>query len=279
MSLLRGRMIADLKLASKAPATIDTYVRSVAAFAKFLGRSPDQACQDDLRRWIDREKERIGAARLVQHMAALKFFFGKTLGRPELVSFLSYPKRPTRLPIVLSTEEVFDLLQALDVPKYRVLFTTIYATGMRIREACTLKTADIDSSRGVIHIRNGKGRKERLVTLSKRLLDVLRAYWAQARPAAPYMFTTKSGARPLDRRVAWKAFKKAAAAAGISTRATPHVLRHSFATHLLEQGTNLRTLQVLLGHADISSTTIYTRVSTALLAKARSPIDLLPRTG
>ena len=275
MSLLRDRMLHDLRLAGHRPKTIEVYVRSILDLTRFLRRSPDAATQDDLRRWIALLATRVGPSRVAQHMAALRFFYGKTLGQPEKVSFLSYPKRPKKLPTVLSNAEVARLLQALEQPRYRALFTTIYATGMRIQEGCLLRTTDIDAARGVIHIRDGKGRKERLVPLSPQLLIILRAYWKQERPAAPYLFTTKAGGRPINRGVAWRAIKGAAEKAGITKRVTPHVLRHSFATHLLESGTNLRVVQVLLGHASITSTAIYTHVAMKLLAKTRSPIDRL----
>jgi len=163
----------------------------------------------------------------------------------------------------------------LEGARFRVLFTTIYGTGLRISEACQLQTGDIDAQRGVIHVRHGKGSRQRYVTLSPRLLKVLREYWRQERPPLPYLFVGKSG-KPLSATTASAALALATAMAGISKHVTPHVLRHSFATHLLENGTDLRTIQVLLGHKSISSTAIYTRVSTELIAKARSPLDLDP---
>jgi site-specific recombinase XerD len=192
-----------------------------------------------------------------------------------VVSFLSWPKERARLPEVLSPEEVSRLLDSFDTFKYRTLFRTIYATGLRISEACQLTTGDIDASRGVIRVRDGKGGKERLVTLSDELLRTLRAYWRVARPPAPYLFATASG-RPLGAKTARAALRRAAESAGISKRVTPHTLRHSFATHLLERGTDLRVIQVLLGHSSLRTTTRYTRVSAKLIAQAPSPLDLLP---
>jgi integrase/recombinase XerD len=177
---------------------------------------------------------------------------------------------------VLSLEEVGRLLDALASPKFRVFFTLINATGLRISEAIRLETRDVDAARGVIHVRHGKGRrKERFVTLSPRLLAILRAYWKALRPSAPWLFASQTG-KPLKGDVARGALALAAEQAQLTKKATPHLLRHSFATHLLESGTDLRVIQVLLGHAHITSTTRYARVSTATIAKAGSPIDLLP---
>ena len=165
----------------------------------------------------------------------------------------------------------------LKLPKFRVLFSTIYATGLRISEACALETGDIDAAKGMVLVRHGKGDKERAVMLSPRLLAILRAYWRQERPPAPYLFVGRTG-RPLHVRVARKALRLAAASAGLG-RVTPHVLRHSFATHLLESGTDLRVIQVLLGHESIDTTTRYVRVSRTLLRNTQSPLDRLPKTG
>ena len=234
-----------------------------------------------MRAWVAQlDKSKVGPQRLRQHFAALKFLFGKTLARPEQVAFLSWPKAPKLLPTVLSASQVGALLGALESPKYRVFFTTLYATGLRLKEACHLKTTDIDAARGVIHVRLAKGGKERLVMLSPKLLAILRAYWKQGRPVAPYLFPTKTK-RPLDPDMARRVLHRAAAAAGLNSKqVTPHVLlRHSFATELLESGTDLRVIQVLLGHDNIQTTTRYARVSAALVSKAKSPLDRLPKTG
>jgi site-specific recombinase XerD len=158
--------------------------------------------------------------------------------------------------------------------KYRVFFATLYATGLRINEARHLKTCDIDASRGVIHVRNGKGHKERLVVLSPQLLQLLRFYWDVERPPAPWLFASRTG-RPLCDRTARVALKSAVQRCGIDKRVTPHVLRHCFATHLIEQGTELRVIQALLGHGSIKSTMRYTQVSAGMIAKAKSPLELL----
>lgn len=273
---LRERMMQDLELAGHAESTRQAYLSAIGDVAKFHWACPADVEREGIRAWVEQlnERDNVGPDRLAQHYAALRFFYGKTLGRAEDVSFLTYPRRPQRLPEVLSVEEVYRLLMALKKPKYRVLFTTVYATGLRITEGCRLQTDHIDAARGVIHI-YGKGNKERLVPLDPKLYDILRAYWKQERPPKPWLFVSKTG-QPLDRNTASVALKRAAQAAGLTKQATPHTLRHSFATHLLENGTELRTIQVLLGHASIKSTTCYAQVSAALISKTPSPLGLLP---
>jgi site-specific recombinase XerD len=224
--MLRDKMMQDLRLAGYAAKTQKTYLECVGLFAQFCWE-PAQADQEGVRAWVAQlQKRKVGPERLRQHFAALKFLFGKTLARPEQVAFLSWPKDPKRLPTVLSAAQVSALLGALESPKYRVFFTTLYATGLRLQEACHLKTSDIDAARGVIHVRHAKGGKERLVTLSPKLLAILRAYWKQERPAAPYLFATKTK-RPLDPDMARRVLHRAATAAGLdSKQVTPHVLRH-----------------------------------------------------
>jgi integrase/recombinase XerD len=277
MTMLKARMMQDLKLAGHAPKTQKTYVECIGLFAQFCW-SPEQADQALVREWVEKlQKSKVGAQRLRQHFAALKFLFGKTLARPQQVAFLSWPRDPKRLPKVLTEEQVGKLLEALESPKYRVFFTTLYATGLRLQEGSHLQVGDIDAERGVIHVRHAKGQRERLVMLSPRLLAILRAYWKQERPAKPYLFPTKAG-KALDPDFARRVLHKAAKAAGLSN-VTPHVLRHSFATHLLDNGTELRVIQVLLGHDSIRTTTRYARVSTAVLAKTKSPIERMRKTG
>jgi site-specific recombinase XerD len=202
--------------------------------------------------------------------------YTRTLGRPSATAFLSWPTARARMPVVLSPSEVAALLSALRLPKYRVFFSLLYATGMRLAEACHLETSDIDGERGVIRVRRSKGGRERVVMLSPRLLATLRAYWRFARPAAPYLFTARTG-KPLHPEVARHALAAAAAAAGLRKRVTPHVLRHTFATHLLERGVDIRIIQVLLGHMSIRTTARYAHVSADVIARTVSPLDLLPR--
>jgi integrase/recombinase XerD len=275
---LRNQMITDMKLGRYSARTIQDYVACIQAFAKFHRRSPAVLGQAEVRAWAEHlQRNGLSGSRLGQHYSALRFLYGRTLGRPELVAFLRNPRKPARLPVVLSEGEVLKLLEALKLPKYRVLFTTVYAAGLRISEACALKVSDIDSARGVIHVR-GKGGKERFVMLSPRLLAVLRAYWKLERPPEPYLFTSGTS-QHVNIDVAREALHDAAHTAGIDKKVTPHVLRHSFATHLLERGTDLRIIQVLLGHASIKSTQRYAQVSTKLIAATPSPLELLrPKT-
>jgi integrase/recombinase XerD len=275
MTTWRTQMLQDLELGGYAERTRQTYLDSIRDLARFRRKDPATLGRADLRRWVDHLRSRrppLSAARLRQHFAALRFFYGKTLGRPELTSFLSWPSDPEKLPVVLSRREVDQLLAAFTTPRMRAVFTVMYATGLRIGEACRLQTGDIDAARGVIHVRRFKGGRERLVMLSPRLLHLLRAYWKHERPPAPWLFAGRTG-KPLAPGVARAAFGHAKAAAGLRRRATPHSLRHSFATHLLEGGTDLRTIQGLLGHGSIRSTARYARASAALLTRTASPID------
>lgn len=277
MTVLRSRMIQDLELKGYAPGTRELYVSSIAQMARHFRVSPDRLTADQLREWVAHlRKSGIGPQRQRGHFAAMKFFYAKTLGDAQRVSFLSWPKDPDRLPTVLSADEMGRLLSALEVPTYRAFFTLLYATGLRLSEACALEVGDVDAARGVIIVRHGKGNKARQVTLSPQLLEVLRGYWSHVRPAKPLLFSSRAGT-PLCQKSAREALALAARKAGLTKHVTPHVLRHSFATHQLDAGTDLRVIQVLLGHSSIVSTTRYARVSTGLVARAPSLLALLPK--
>jgi integrase/recombinase XerD len=279
MGQLRDKMMHDLERAGYVPKTRAIYLNAIRDFAAHYRRSPEQLGADDVRAWVDRltTEAAIGPQRVRQHLSALKFLYTKTLWKPENVSFLAWPSDPQKLPVVLASDEVERLLGALERPKYRVFFTLVYATGLRVREACRLETRDIDAARGVIHVREAKRKRERFVMLSPRLLTILRKYWALERPPSPWLFAS-SGGGALNADTARKALELAAQKAGVDKKVTPHVLRHSFATHLLEGGTELRVIQVLLGHTTIKTTTRYARVSTGLIARTPSPLDRL-KTG
>jgi len=274
MSELREMMMNDLALAGYVEGTQKLYVRSIGDFARFHGRSPDRLGAAQVRQWVAdlTAPGRLSPQRLRQHYAALRFLYVKTLGRPEVVSFLRAPRTVRRLPVVLSAAQVAQVLSAIAVPKYRVFCTTLYATGMRVSEAARLQVGDIDGARGVIWVRDGKGGKDRLVGMDATLLQLLRTYWHYERPAAPWVFASRHGT-PLHAATVRKALHRAAKRAGIGQRVTPHVLRHCYATHLLEQGTELRVVQAMLGHASIASTVHYTRVSTTLMAAVPSVLD------
>ena len=279
MSVLRDQMVQDLELGGYALRTVQEYLRCIRALARFHRRSPAQLGPDQIRAWVAhlKHQRKVGPSRLRQHLAALKFLYGKTLGQPQVVSFICWPRAPLPLPTVLSAGQVQSLLLALQVPVYRVLFVTMYATGLRISEACQLQTSDIEAERGVIHVRHAKRGKERLVMLDPKLHRILRAYWAAERPTPPYLFTSPRTGKPVRPQAARDALAEAVAEVGLTERITPHAMRHSFATHLLETGTRLRVIQMLLGHSSIRSTTRYTHVSTQHIARTRSPLDRINR--
>lgn len=269
------RLAWDLEFAGRAVRTRKVYLADGRAFAAFSGRSPEALGQADVRAWVE-HLIAVGTSpsRLRQHLSALVFLFRKTLGRPEAVSFFSWPKDAERLPVVLSVEEVARLLEAVDGEAYRMLFRTMFAAGLRIREACRLQVEDLDAARGVIRV-VGKGGSERQAALHPRLLAALRRHWCEARPAPPWLFTGRVG-KPLDPDQARKVFKAAVRESGLTKRATPHALRHTYATLLLEQGTDLRVIQALLGHATIRSTERYLHVATHLITASADPLELLP---
>jgi site-specific recombinase XerD len=271
-------MIQDMELRGLAAKTQKTYLECILHLAGFFKRSPATLTHDDLRAWVRQLIDRnLSSQRLRQYFAAMRMLFAKTLARPQDVAFLSWPRDPDKLPDVLSADEVHRLLDALQEPVFRVFCTLLYATGLRLSEALALKVTDIDAARQVIHVRHAKGNKQRLVMLSQRLYAILRTYWAQERPPLPFLFASKVTGKPISRDSVRKAMRLAAKAIGLEQRRiTPHLLRHSFATHLLEHGTDLRTIQVLLGHSNIATTVRYARVSRGLLTRAQSPLEHLP---
>lgn len=273
VSLSLTRLEGDLRMADRAKGTVQQYLASIRRFEEFLGTDLGEAGQEPIRRWVEHlQAQPIGPERLRCHYSALKFLYGKTLGQPEKVAFLSMPRKDSPLPVVLTSAEMQKVLDGFIYAKYRVFFVLLYATGLRIREASLLETRDIDGIGQVIHVRNQKGGGERLVPMSTKLYELLRAYYKYERPAKPWLFTAKTG-RPLCHETARRALLCASAVAGIGKVVTPHMLRHSFATNLLEHGTDLRKIQVALGHRSIKSTTIYTQVSTKEVASLRSPLE------
>lgn len=268
------RMRHDLELAGLAMRTVNIYLCSVAEFATFNRAPPNDARQEEARVWVRHLTTRnLSAPRLRQHFAAMKFLFARTLGRPEVTAFLAWPRDRVRVPRVLAASEIRRLLQAMKSEKYRTLCQLLYATGLRLGEACRLETGDIQAARGVICVRHGKGRRERLVTLTGGLLAILRSYWRSVRPPAPWLFASARG-NAANAEVARRAVKLAAREAGLHG-VTPRAFRHSFATYHLEHGTNLRLIQVMLGHRSIRTTARYLHVSESLVACAASPLDEL----
>lgn len=280
MTPLRRRMIEDLRIRNFSPNTIAGYIGYVARFARHFGRSPADLGPEHVRGFLVhlRVQQRAGVGTMVQCVSALRFLYRVTLKRGWAIPEIPYPKKERKLPVVLTRAEVLEFLDSLGNLKHRAILTTAYASGLRVSEATHLKVADIDSARMIMHVRQGKGRKDRLVPLSKSLLELLREYWKVARPTT-WLFPGKKGHdAPITRRTVERACAKARAALGWTKHVKPHTMRHSFATHLLEAGTDIRVIQVLLGHRALTSTATYTHLSTASLQGTKSPLDLMPTT-
>ncbi|KUM23606.1 integrase, partial [Mesorhizobium loti] len=260
LSPLRRRMIEDMTIRNLSPATQRSYVHAVAKFSRYFGRSPDRLGLEDVRAFqVHLVSTGISWPALNQTVCALRFFYGVTLGHAEIPERIAYARSPRTLPVVLSADEVVRFLEAVPSLKTRTALTTAYAAGLRASETVGLKVGDIDSERGVIRVEHGKGGKDRTVMLSAQLLRILRIYWRLAKPQ-DWLFPGRGADRHIDVQVLYSACRSARVAAGIDKRVTVHTLRHSFATHLLENGTDIRIIQVLLGHNNLSSTARYTRV-------------------
>ncbi|EAV41449.1 Integrase [Stappia aggregata IAM 12614] len=275
ISPLRRRMIEDMTVRNLSPATQRSYLHAVSKFSRYFGRSPDRLGLEDVRAFqVHLVATGISWPALNQTVCALRFFYGVTLGQAEIPERIAYARAPRKLPEVLSADEVVRFLEAVPSLKTRTALTAAYAAGLRVSEVVGLKVADIDSQRGVIRIRHGKGGKDRYVMLSAQLLHILRTYWRLARPP-DWLFPRRNGSGPISITVLHAACRSARAAAGIDKRVTVHTLRHSFATHLLENGTDIRIIQVLLGHNNLSSTARYTKVSSSSSRRTQSPLDRL----
>jgi len=259
---LRKLMLEELQRRNYSQTTVNSYLKIVESFAKHFGRSPDQLGPEQIRTYqVYLLNERKLGVRTVGHCtAALRFFFCKTLKRAYPIDEVPYPKAPRRLPIILTREEAVRLVDSASNLFHRAMLITLYSTGMRRAELCRLKVADIDSTRMLIHIRQGKGGKDRDVPLSPKALETLREYWRWMQPKT-YLFPgTVNGSRadkPITPKVLWEACREAAQRAGISKAVRPHLLRHSFATHLVEGGADLPTVQALLGHTDLNGAPIF----------------------
>ena len=278
MTQLRRTMLDELQRRNYAQTTVNGYLKVVAAFAKYFNRSPDQLGPEHIRAYqayLFQEKK-LNARTVNHHTAALRFFFCKTLRRAYLLEEAPYPKTPRRLPVILTREEAVRLINSASNLFHRAMLMTAYSTGMRRAEICRLKVEDIDSDRMLIRIRQGKGRRDRDVPLSPKLLETLREYWRWMKPKT-YLFPgTVNGSRadkPITDKMLWAACQEAAQRAGITKTVYPHLLRHSYATHLLEDGADLPTLQALLGHADLKPTSIYLHLSERHLKAAGTPLD------
>ena len=273
ISPLRRRMIEDMTIRHLSPSTQHGYVQRVKKFAAFLGRSPDTASFEDVRRYqLHLTASGVGVPTINHTVSTLRFFFKVTLGRSEIENHTQFVRVPGKLPVVLSPQEVARLLNAAPGLKYKAALSVAYGAGLRVSEVATLKVSDIDSQRMLIRVEQGKGSKDRFVMLSPHLLDLLRAWWKAARPQG-WLFPGQNRVNPLTTRQLRHACKAAAHMAGIGKRVSPHTLRHSFATHLIEHNVDIRVIQVLLGHAKLDTTALYTRVATKTICQITSPLD------
>jgi site-specific recombinase XerD len=276
MTPLRQRFLDDLRLRNYSPRTLETYVACVAKFARHFNRSPELLGPDEIRAFqLHLLEQRASWSQFNQVVSALRFLYGVTLGQTDQIPLIPYGKKPKRLPCVLSREEVLRLLEATPHGLYRTLFQITYACGLRLNEVIHLQTADVDGGRRVLHVRQGKGDKERLLPLSERLLDQLRVYWRNSRPS-PWLFPRRSGDQPIHENSVQKLCQQLVKRVAITKPASFHTLRHSFATHLLEAGVDVRTLQKLLGHSSLSTTAQYLHVTNNHLQRLPSLLDLLP---
>lgn len=277
MTPLRRRMIEDMTLRNLSPHTVEAYVRAVAQFAKHFGRSPEQLSGEQARQYLLHlvQQQHASWSRYNIARCGLQFFYCVTLERDERFAKLPCARTPKRLPTVLAPQELRRLFDVACDVKHKALLMTLYGAGLRISEALGLKPGDIDSRRMLIHVRLGKGGKDRMVKLSPQLLAVLRDYWRARRPVTWLFPQAKNPHRFMDTSHAWRMVHRTARRAGITRNISPHTLRHSYATHLLDAGTDLRTIQLLLGHRNLKTTALYTHVSQARLNAAASPLDRL----
>lgn len=278
MTPLRQRMIEDLQLRNLSPATQRNYIAHVAAFARFFGQSPEALDQEAVRQYLLYllNERKMSPENVNQQASALKFLYLTTLEMPWSDADFPRVKRPHRLPVVLSHEEVVQFFDHVPSLKYRAALMICYGAGLRVSEAVAVKVSDIDSQRMLIRVEQGKGRKDRYTMLSPRLLEVLRVYWRAARPQT-YLFPSWRTGLHLGASSLQYACRDAWLRSGLRKRITVHTLRHSFATHLLENGTDVRIIQVLLGHSRIDTTARYTAVTPQLVGATLSPLDRLDR--
>jgi site-specific recombinase XerD len=275
-------MIEDMRMRQLNGKTPTAYIRAVRRFAGFLGRSPDTATAEDLRRFqLHMAEQGTSSMTLNATITGLRFFFEVTLGRGELMTMMSAVREPHKLPVVLSREEVARLLAAVRNPKHRAALSVAYGAGLRASEVVALKVSDIDGQRRTLRVEQGKGRKDRYALLSPVLLETLRSWWRVARQQGQmlrggWLFPGQDPTDPITPRQLNRAVHLAATVAQIDKRVSLHTLRHSFATHLLEQKVDIRVIQVLLGHKKIETTVLYTQVATEILREVVSPLETLP---
>lgn len=274
---LRQRMLEDMRLRNLSENTQQRYLDRVAAFARHFGRSPEQLGAEEIRVYQLHliENRGLSSSSVNVTVCALRFLYSVTLGRPCEIERLKHPRREKKLPVVLSGEEVVQFFESIRSIKYRAVLMSAYAGGLRVAEVTRLKVSDIDSRRMVIRIEQGKFRKDRYVMLSPKLLAVLREYWRRYRPSL-WLFPGREAGEPVSPTTVRQVCKEAWLTSGLKKRVSPHTLRHCFATHLLEAGTDLRTIQVLLGHKSPASTARYTHVAVNGVYRTESPLETLP---
>lgn len=281
ISPLRQRMQHDMLMRGLGSHTRQDYVRHVRRFAAFLGRSPDTATPDDIRRFqLDQHENGVGPATINGAVSALRFLFLVTLQRRDLSRALVITRYHRKLPDVLSVEEAGRLLEAAPGLKYKAALGVAYGAGLRVSEVAHLKVDDVDSARMLLRVEQGKGRKDRNAMLSPQLLELLRLWWREGRRRGimlphGWLFPGRSRTDPVSSRQLHRAVQEAAEVAGIRKRVSPHTLRHSFATHLLEQDVDIRVIQVLLGHSKLETTALYAKVSTRTIHAVTGPLDRL----
>jgi len=277
MTHLRQRMIEDIRVRNLSPKTQVAYVTQVARFAKYFGKSPEVLGPEEVRAYLVYliNEKHVSWSLFNQTSCALKFLYRVTIPREWHVDQIPFPRQERKLPVALSPGEVARFLDAIPNLKHRAILMTAYSAGLRTSEVVHLRVSDIDSRRMVIRIQQGKGHKDRYVMLSPKLLELLRAYWKVVRPR-DWLFPGSTPDRPIDITMVQKAAQKAGVQAGLRKRVTVRALRHSFATHLMEAGANVRIIQVLLGHRSLQTTARYTHVSASTVCATSSPLDLLP---
>jgi integrase/recombinase XerD len=279
MTSLRQRMTEDMQVRNLSLNTQTSYVQQVSLFARYFDKSPEQLGPEEIRAYqvyLTNEKK-LAAGSVLIAVAALRFLYKVSLKKDwAFADVIPAPKKPERLPVILSPEQVLQFLGCVGSPRHRAILTTCYAAGLRISESIHLKPTDIDSQRMVIRVDQGKGQKDRYVMLSPKLLETLRSYWRAVRPQG-WLFEGEIPGQPINRSSVEFACQKARHLSGIRKPITPHSLRHAFAVHLLEAGTDVRTIQLLLGHRSLATTARYLRIATSKVCSASSPLDLLPR--
>jgi integrase/recombinase XerD len=276
MTLLRQRMLEDLRIRNYAPTTVKCYIRLVAEFAQHFHKPPDQLGPEEIRSWqlFLLNERRVKLSTYIQAVCALRFFYQNTLHRKVEIERIPLPRYEKKLPVILSKAEVKTLLEAPRNLKHRAMLATMYGAGLRVSEVASLKVSDLDRERHVIWVRGGKGHKDRQVMLAEPLREVLAAYWRWKRPTE-WLFPGRDPSCPIDRTSIFGACKKAVRRAGIAKPVHPHSLRHAFATHLLDDGVNLLVIQKLLGHAHLKTTARYLHLSNSALSSIRSPLEML----